>query len=358
MSMVLPASVLFPRPVDLPVREPELRVGFLLAPRFSLLPVASFLDALRHAADEADFGRQIYCSWKILGQKAAETVEASCGLVVQVETKFPDPREFDHLVVAGGQLPQCLEIGEDMLAYIRKARRAGVGLVGICTGSFLLAKSGVMDGHRCAVHVEHERQLRGLFPHVTPVTDQIIVSDNGILTCPGGSSALDLAFTIIRTKCGRSRAVKALTSLMVGRGRMAELAPDHEYAYLATCGHQKVEQAMGMMVCHLSSPFQISDLASRLNITKSGLHAAFLQRAGTGPLEVWRNIRLTYGRWLLLNSNRPVTEIAYECGFADAAHFSRWFKRKYHKPPSEFRAARQDARQSSRKSTKSRESLR
>jgi transcriptional regulator GlxA family with amidase domain len=116
--------------------------------------------------------------------------------------------------VAGGQLPDCLDIGEDALAYIRKARRAGVGLVGICTGSFLLAKSGVMDGHRCAVHVEHERQLRGLFPQVTPVTDQIIVSDNGILTCPGGSSALDLAFTIIRTECGRSRAVKALTSLM------------------------------------------------------------------------------------------------------------------------------------------------
>jgi transcriptional regulator GlxA family with amidase domain len=50
MSVALPASVLFPRPVDLPMREPELRVGFLLAPRFSLLPVASFIDALRHAA--------------------------------------------------------------------------------------------------------------------------------------------------------------------------------------------------------------------------------------------------------------------------------------------------------------------
>jgi transcriptional regulator GlxA family with amidase domain len=59
MLTLAQTEVLFPRPVDLPVREPELRVAFLLAPRFSLLPVASFLDALRHAADEADFSRQI-----------------------------------------------------------------------------------------------------------------------------------------------------------------------------------------------------------------------------------------------------------------------------------------------------------
>jgi transcriptional regulator GlxA family with amidase domain len=353
MSTTPQIEVVFPRPVDLPVREPELRVGFLLAPRFSLLPVASFLDALRHAADEADFSRQIYCSWKIVGRKEAETVEASCGLAVQVDTAFPDPRDFDHLVVAGGQLPQCLEIGEDKLAYIRSAQHAGVGLVGICTGGFLLAKSGVMDGHRCAVHVEHDRQMRALFPNVTTVTDQIIVSDKGILTCPGGSSALDLALSLIRTQCGRSRAVKALTSLMVGRGRMAELAPDHEYAYLTTCGHQKVEQAIGMMVSHLSTPFRIADLADRLNITESGLQAAFLHQAGTGPQEVWRNIRLTYGRWLLLNGNRSVTEIAFECGFADAAHFNRWFKRKFRQTPSAFRAARWDAAGSADKEPKS-----
>jgi transcriptional regulator GlxA family with amidase domain len=346
-------DALFPRPVDLPVREPELRVGFLLAPRFSLLPVASFLDALRHAADEADFSRQIYCSWKIIGPTASETVASSCGLSVRVETALPDPRDFDFLVVAGGQLPQCLDVGDDMLAYIRSARRAGVGLVGICTGGFLLAKAGVMDGRRCSVHVEHDRQMRGLFPEVIPVSDQIIVSDDGIFTCPGGSSALDLACSIIRTQCGRSRAVKALTSLMVGRGRMAELAPDHEYAHLASCGHRKVEQAIGVMVSHLSTPFQIADLADRLNITQSGLHAAFLQRAGTGPLEVWRNIRLTYGRWLLLNGNRSVTEIAFECGFADAAHFSRWFKRKFGQGPSAFRAARWDAAGSADKAKRS-----
>jgi transcriptional regulator GlxA family with amidase domain len=328
---------LFPEPVNLPAREPDLRIGFILAPRFSLLPLASFLDALRHAADEADFSRQIYCTWRILGAQVPECVASSCGLKVNVEAAFADPCDFDYLVVAGGQLPHSLEIGDETLGYLRAARSAGTGLIGICTGSFLLAKAGVLDGLHCAVHVEHERQMCGLFPKVIPVSDQMLVSDHGILTCPGGSSALDLAFSIIRLHCGRARAVKALTSLMVGRGRMAELAPDHDYAHLASCGHRTVEQVLEFMNKHLSSPCTISALAARFGVSESGLHAAFLRHAGTGPLEVWRNIRLSYGRSLLLNTNRTITQIAFECGFSDAAHFHKWFRKKFGQTPSSFR---------------------
>lgn len=321
-----------------------MRVGIILSPRFSLLPVASFLDALRHAADEADYSRQIYCSWKIIGPVAGEDVISSCGLASKVDTAFPDPRDFDYLVVAGGHLPECLTLPEGTLNYITKARAANVLLVGICTGSFILAQAGVMENTRCAVHVEHSRQLRALFPKAIPVTDQLIVSDNGIFTCPGGSTALDLAFSLIRSRCGRARAVKALTSLMVGKERAAKLAPDREYAHLFSCGNSKVENALGVMESHLSSPFTIKDLAERVNITPNGLFAAFNRHAGVGPMEVWRNMRLSHGRWLLLHSNRTITQIAYECGFSDCAHFSRWFHKKYENSPTKFRNMRKNSR--------------
>lgn len=337
MQTNLKYASLFPRPVAMPVRKPDLRVGFILAPRFSLLPVASFLDALRHAADEADFSRQIYCTWKIIGPAGSSNVSSSCGIEVGIEATYDDPREFDHVIVAGGQLPYCLDVPQSTLDFIVATRRAGVGLVGLCTGSYILAEAGVLEGLRCSVHIEHERQFRILYPETTPVTDQLIVEDHGILSCPGGSTGLDLAFSIIRKSCGRARAVKALTSLMIGRDRTAEIAPDREYAYLTTCGHDKVEKALGIMESYLSMPFPISELASMLNISKSGLQAAFMRHAGVGPQEVWRNIRLSYSRWLLLNTNRAITQIAFECGFSDAAHFSRWFQRKFEHSPSKFR---------------------
>ncbi len=334
-------SSLFPPPSRAPELEPEMRVGFILCSSFSLLPVASFLDALRHAADEADFGRQIYCTWKTIGPVKGEIVTSSCGLTCKIDSGFPDPSEFDYLVVAGGQLPECMNVSEETLEYIRQARAQNVLLVGVCTGSFVLALAGVLDNTRCAVHAEHRRQLQALFPETIPVTDQLIVSDNDIFTCPGGSTALDLAFSLIRTRCGRARAVKSLTSLMVGKDRAAKLAPDREYAHLFSCGNSKVEDALGIMENHLSSPFSIKELASRLNISTNGLLAAFNRHAGAGPMEVWRNMRLSHSRWLLLNTNRTVTQVAFECGFSDCAHFSRWFHKSYGTPPKKFRKMQQ-----------------
>lgn len=319
---------------------PEMRVGFILSPQFSLLPVASFLDALRHAADEGDFGRQIYCAWKTIGPTEGEAVTSSCGLVANVESGFPDPAEFDYLVIAGGHLPECLEVPEETLEYIRRARRADVILVGICTGSFILGLAGMLKDTRCAVHIEHARQLAALFPDAIPVTDQLIVSHNEVLTCPGGSSALDLAFSLIRSRCGRARAVKALTSLMVGKERVAQLAPDREYAHLAGCGNSKVENALLIMEQHLATPFSIKELAAKVNISPNGLLAAFNRHAGKGPTEIWRDMRLSHSRWLLLNTSRTITQIAFETGFADSAHFSRWFQKQYGNTPSAFRSKR------------------
>ena len=329
-----------PTPSKAPNLEPAMRVGFILCPKFSLLPVASFLDALRHAADKSDFGRQIYCTWKTIGPTEGEVVISSCGLAAQVDSPFPDPKEFDYIVVAGGHLPDCLDIAEETLEYIRRAKAESVSLVGICTGSFGLAKAGVMDNTRCAVHVEHSRQMLALFPNTIPVTDQILVVDKDVSTCPGGSTALDLAFSLIRQRCGRARAIKSLTSLMVGRERAAELAPDREYAHLFSCGNSKVENAMGIMESHLASPFSINELAAKVNISANGLLAAYQRHAGESPMQVWRNIRLSHSRWLLLNTNRTVTQISYECGFSDCAHFSRWFQKKFACAPSKFRSER------------------
>ena len=330
-------SNLFRSPSKAPDLAPEMRVGFILSPQFSLLPVASFLDALRHVADEADFGRQIYCSWKTIGPDGGDIVVSSCGLSANISEAFPDPCEFDYLVVAGGHLPECLDVPAQTLEYIRLARQADVTLVGICTGSFILARAGVLEHTRCAVHVEHDRQMKALFPDTIPVTDQLIVSDKNIFTCPGGSTALDLAFSLIRTRCGRARAVKALTSLMVGKERAAQLAPDRLYAHLFSCGNSKVENALSIMERHLSSPLSIKELAAKVNISPNGLLAAFNRHAGMGPMEVWRNIRLSHSRWLLLNTNRTITQIAFECGFSDCAHFSRWFQKKYGSSPKVFR---------------------
>lgn len=332
-------SLVFPAPPPAPEIEPDIRVGFVLSPRFTLLPFAGFADSLRHAADEADHGRQVHCRWRIVAPSLAP-ITASCGVEVRPHEVFPDPTAFDYIVVVGGKLPESLEHPPETHAYLRRAYEANLSIVGLCTGSFVLAAAGLLDDRRCALHVEHRNQLKQLFPRTLPEADQIYVNDGGIITCPGGTSALDLAFTLIESRCGKARAIKGLTSLLVDRHRAAHHMPHRPYDHLSACGNGRVEQAVALMERHFSTPYGIAALADKLNTSERELTRIFKKHAGEPPGAVWRKMRLAHGHWLLVNTTRTVTQIALECGFADGAHFCRWFRRAYGEPPAAFRRRR------------------
>jgi transcriptional regulator GlxA family with amidase domain len=322
--------------------SPDLRVGFILAPKFTLIAFASFIDCLRHAADEADRSRQIHCQWSVISPSAGP-VEASCGMQVARGANLPDPGALDYIVVVGGLLPDCLALPAGTYEYLRDAHRSGISVAGVCTGGFILAEAGLLDGCECAVHIDHRHQLTEMFPLVRPVTDRSFVRDGRILTCPGGTAAIDLAYALIEEHCGRARAVKSLMSLLVEKQRLAHDMPLRPYQELTACGDWRVEKAVELMEQHALAPFSISDLAKRIGSSTRGLNRSFARNAGAAPGTIWRKIRLTHAHWMLLNTHRNVTEIALECGFADLAHFSRWFRSEYGEAPAAFRRLRRVA---------------
>ena len=336
---MLSGQALFAAPTLPPDIEPDMRVGFILSPRFTLTPFAAFIDCLRHAADEADFSRQIYCQWEIVAP-TLDPVTASCGVDVSPHALLPDDAVFDHLVVIGGLLPASLEHPEETLRYLRFAYAHNTNIVGLCTASFVLAKAGLLENRRCALHFEHINQFRQMFPRAIPEADQIFVNDGEIITSPGGTSAIDVALNLIEARCGKARAVKALSSLLVDRHRADHHMPHRPYGYLATCGNRHVERAVSLMERHLAKPYSLGKLAQRLNVSERELSRAFAKYAGDTPASLSRKIRLAHGHWLLVNSTRTVTQIAADCGFSDGAHFCRWFGSVYGETPSRFRNRR------------------
>jgi transcriptional regulator GlxA family with amidase domain len=334
------SSIISPPPPP-PHVEPDLRVGFLLAPKFSLLPFAGFIDCLRHAADEGDRSRQIFCRWSVVAPELTK-VQASCGLEVMPQETFPDPAAFDYLVVVGGLLPRCLELSPESYAYLRRSNAQGIPVVGLCTGSFIMAKAGLLDSRRCAVHFEHKQQMHQLFPKVQPVFDEVYVSDQDLWTCAGGTAAIDLAVALIMQHCGKARAIKGLMSLLVDKHLPAHHLPHRPYEKHAECGDWRVEQAVLLMERNLYRPFGIEELARRLGLSLRVLDRAFARHVGERPASFWREMRLAHGHWRLVNSSRSITQIAHECGFADASHFSRCFKQTYGEPPHAFRTRRHD----------------
>lgn len=319
-----------------PSERPKLRVGILLWPSFSLLAFSGFVDALRMASDIGDQSRQVICNWEVLAESTAP-VTASCGIRVSPTARFQDATSFDYLVVVAGLTSRLGDSPGGAEKYLKDAARAGVPLIGICTGTFVLAALGLLDGRRVCVGNYHYREFAETFPHLTLVYDQLFVADRDRITCTGGAASIDMAAFVVERHCGRHRSLKILHMLAVDRIRQPN-APQRVIHFAdEKIADPRVAKAIGLMEQHITQPISITDLSGRLNISERQLERAFQKTVGTSPAHYFRSIRLHYGRWLLTNSRASITQIAIDCGFSDNAHFTRHFQREFGEGPHRFR---------------------
>ena len=314
--------------------KPALTVGFLLTNNFTLTALSSFIDALRLAADEGDGSRPIRCRWHILGRKDEPGV-SSCGIAVAPDRDY-DLAGLDYLVVVGGLLHRGPQLGAQAIACLHRAARAGIPLIGVCTGSFVLARSGLMQDRACCVSWYHFRDFTEEFPDLVPVAEQLFIEDRDRITCSGGAGVVDLAAFLIERHLGRAAAQKAMHILQVDPGRasgQSQPPPPVGGPVLDA----RVRRAMLMMEQHLSDPLAMEEIAGKLAISTRQFERVFQAATGMSPNRFYRLLRLRYGLWMLKTSRRSVTDVALEAGFADCAHFSRHFREFFGINPSQVR---------------------
>ena len=322
------------RPAEPIDPAPRLRVAFLLAPRFTLTAFAGFVDALRLAADEGDRSRQRLCRWDVLGR---EPVASSCGAVVAPTRDAGAPLEHDYLVVVGGLLHGGQRMPAWMTSMLEDAAARGIALVGLCTGSFVLARAGLMQGHLACVSWFHREEFEAEFPGTRVTSNQMFVVDRDRLTCAGGTSVVHLAASLIERHIGRAYAVKALRILLEEQPLPARtLQPAAVVSERAR--DTLVHKAMLLLEQQLDAAEAIDAISERLGLSRRQLERRFRADIGLTPAEYRQRLRLERGRWLLTNTDLDVTEIALECGFQDSASFSRAARRAWGASPTAVRA--------------------
>ena len=327
-----------------PPTKPDIRVGFVLLPQFTMLSFAGFLDVLRHASYPADGAGRTHCAWEIVAP-TLEPVVASGGVAVTPQALLGDPTRFDCVVVVGGTPSASRRHPPETLAFLRQADDAGLLVAGLCTGCFALAAAGLLDHCRCSVHFRHAEDFRAQFPQADVAIHEVYVFDHNIATCPGGTASIDLAVDIVSRFSSRKRATKGLADLLVDEHRSAFHAPEQPFRDLESCGDQRVEAAIRLMRQDLSGKSTVRDIARTLHLTVGQLNRAFKAHTRLTPTEVYRAMRLQHARWRLLNSDHSVGQIAFDCGFSDGPHFIRWFRRVYGQTPHAARRQRTAVRE-------------
>ena len=319
-----------------PGTVPALNIGFILTDNFTLSAFSLLVDHLRLAADDGDRSRPILARWQIMASRQ-EPIRASCGVTVAPAGPLTDPSAFHYIIVVGGLLHTGQQLDAETVAYLKRAAKLGVPLVGVCTGSFVLARAGLMTGRRCCVSWYHYQDFLDEFPHHTPVAERLYVIDGDRITCAGGGGAADLATALVEKHLGRAIAQKSRHVLLLDRARPGTDSQPHP-PIADLVADDRVRRALLLMEQHMADPLPIADIARRLQLSTRQIERLFQTMMGQRPAEFYRRLRLRYARFLLDTTMRSVTDIALESGFSDCAHFSRQFKAQHGFTPSGARA--------------------
>jgi len=315
-----------------PTARAPLRVGIILADHFTLSAFALFIDHLRLAADEGDRSRPVNVQWSIMASRP-DPLRASCGVLTTPTSNFLDPRELDYVVVVGGILHAGRQIDDATERYLKRAADAGIPLIGLCTGSFILCRAGLMAGRKACVSWYHYQDFLDEFPDHEVVADRLFVADADRITCAGGAGTADLAAWLIEQRLGWSVAQKASQVLLFDRTRAGADAQPHP-PMSEKVGDPRVRRALLLMEQNLVRPLPIARVALKLGLSTRQFERLCQAAMGVSPATAYRLLRLRYAHWLIGNTEQSVTEIAHAAGFADCAHFSRQFKETYGASPS------------------------
>ena len=295
------------------------RYGFLLTPDFTLIAFSSAVEVLRMANLTSQ--QELY-RWSVLTLDD-KPVSSSAALEIQPNLPFAHARELDALFVCAGvnvRKNWDARLGTEL----RRLAAINMPLGALCTASYLLAKSGVLDDHRCTVHWEHLASLREEFPRLT-VRDDIFEIDRKRYTCAGGTAPLDLMLYLVSRDYGRDVAFAISEEFTVERIRDLGETQEVSVRNQSPGAPEYLSDAVQLMKHNVSERLFVEEIAEYLKVSTRQLERAFKRYFNTSPSQYYLRVRLNAARNLLRHSSMTVRAIAIETGFKSLQHFSKCY---------------------------------
>ncbi len=317
-------------------RNNRLKVGFVLSRSFTLSAFAMFVDTLRLASDEQDRSGRVKADWQVLGS-TRHLITSSCGVQVAPTSDFVDPSRFDYIVVVGGLLNREEPVDRETVAFLKLADAKKIPLLGVCTGTFILAEAGMMKNHDVCVSWLHAKAFRDRFPDLSVRSDRIFNLDRRRGSCAGGSSSADMAAALVRRHISPEAERNALEVLQIEKAR-SHLEVQPRRPLYEEYKDTRLRAVMILMEQHLDGDMPIAQLAASVGVTRRQLERIFEREAGMSPARAYAKVRLERAKVLLAQTKLPMIDIAMDVGFHTASQFTRSFKREYGQTPSCLRS--------------------
>ena len=313
------------------------RFGFLLLNQFTMISLSAAIEPLRMANR---INQQEHFKWLLISA-TGEPVKASDQVVLNVDygadsTELLD--QIDLLIVCGGIRIRD-NTDRNLLKWLRALDSKGIALGAICTGSYALAKAGVLDGYSCSIHWENVATFEESFPQVQ-VNRGLFTIDHDRFTCTGGIAPIDMMLHIISKQMGDGVVSAVADQFICDRVRRADDEQKIPIRHLTSNHSRKLTLAVELMEANLKEPLSQTELADYVDLSRRQLQRLFRQLLGCTPSRYYLRLRLQRARVLLRQTGLSILEVSLICGFISTSHFSKSYKEFFDYSPSQERQNR------------------
>jgi Transcriptional regulator containing an amidase domain and an AraC-type DNA-binding HTH domain len=225
---------------------------------------------------------------------------------------------------------------EPLLEWIDQQYKNGAEIATICTGAFLLAPLGLLDGKACSTHWAAAENFRALFPQVLLQTDKLITDENGIYTNGGAYSFLNLIIYLVEKYYDRQTAIfcAKVFQIEIDRNSQSSFAI---FTGQKSHGDDMVKEAQTYIENNLHEKISIEDLSSKFAVGRRNFDRRFIKATGNTPVEYSQRVKIEWAKKALESTRKNINEVMYEVGYSDLKAFREVFRKITGLSPLEYR---------------------
>lgn len=300
------------------------RVGFIVPKRFQMMSLAAL--TVFEVANMPQ-GGQSY-DVRVLSEHGGP-VESSGGMKLETEA-FGDAA-FDTVIVGSITEMSIPSSAPAVVAFVQEAARASRRITSICSGAFVLAEAGLLNGRRATMHWAHAAEFRARFPNVITQEDRIFINDGPIWTSAGMTAGIDLALALLENDLGAETAKRVARLLVMNQRRLGGQM-QHSALLDMTPKSDRIELVLTHIRRNLRNPLTIEELADVANLSPRQFSRAFAAETGQSPAKAVEQLRLEAARFMIEQGRHTINVVAQETGFADRERMRRAFLRTFGVP--------------------------
>jgi transcriptional regulator GlxA family with amidase domain len=306
-------------------------IGVLIFPDFQLLDAAGPISTF-------EIGSRFSGGTSAIRAIAIEPGPVKSSSGVEMVARSTRPAAITTLIVSGGEGVRAAARCARTLAFVRGIAKRGVRVASVCSGAYILAEAGLLDGKRATTHWQRTRHFIATYPKVKLEPDQIFVRDGDIWTSAGITAGIDLSLAMIAEDFGEEIARKTARQLVLyhrrsgGQSQFSSLlelkAPTGRFAPLLAWARE-----------HLDAPLTVEDMAEQAGMSARHFTRAFVAETGTTPSKAVERLRIEVAKARVQSSSEAIERVAETTGFRDPERMRRAFIRAFGQPPQSLRRA-------------------